>query len=364
MEEILALMLYGCKLAKDLEQNLPMLANQPDMFLISCEEIVRVFSNIKDRLISHGQMSVLRQPHELQQLDDHIGAGIQEWLRTGGTTTTTTTTSREPMDLLNAQAILGDRSKHQEYPESAKMKGMLLQQQQSSGLEFMVSGGRDVSRSLWGAAVGEIKPLIDAPDSSRASPSQRQRRRKDEGYKIVKRVPAPRMGNLDLPPEDGYTWRKYGQKEILGSTYPRSYYRCTHQKFYECPAKKQVQRLEDDPFTFEVTYRGTHTCHMSSTAPSAAVPLPEQGPLPPTTMHPSLPFSSSLPTTRWLSMQIFHAGSSGGAAGPSAARFPDYQLPVADMADAMFNSGSSSSNSMDLIFSSMDDKWDSEEKKD
>lgn len=35
------------------------------------------------------------------------------------------------------------------------------------------------------------------------------------------RVSAPRMGNLELPPEDGFTWRKYGQKEILGSRFPR-----------------------------------------------------------------------------------------------------------------------------------------------
>nr|GMD57729.1 WRKY transcription factor 55 [Ipomoea batatas] len=28
------------------------------------------------------------------------------------------------------------------------------------------------------------------------------------------------MGNVDIPPEDGYTWRKYGQKEILGSRFP------------------------------------------------------------------------------------------------------------------------------------------------
>lgn len=45
--------------------------------------------------------------------------------------------------------------------------------------------------------------------------------RKDEGEKFVTTVAAPQMGNLDLPPEDGYTWRKYGQKEILGSKYPR-----------------------------------------------------------------------------------------------------------------------------------------------
>lgn len=57
----------------------------------------------------------------------------------------------------------------------------------------------------------------------------------------------------------------------------------------------------------------------------------------------------------------------GGSAGPSGGRYGrevDYQLPVVDMADAMFNfSGSSSNNSMDIIFSSIDDKWDSAEKK-
>ncbi|XP_011076813.1 WRKY transcription factor 55 [Sesamum indicum] len=341
MDEGLALVLYGCKLAKDLEQNLPHLARHPDTLLMSCEDIIRVFTNVKERLVSRGQTNVPRQPQELQRLDDDIGVGIQEWLRSG----------------------------------------MVVEQEQPSGLEFVVrglSGGGDAGRSLSGGTSRDVQhPLINAPDSNRtSSSSQRQRRRKDEGEKIVKRVPAPQMGNLDLPPEDGYTWRKYGQKEILGSKYPRSYYRCTHQKFYECPAKKQVQRLDDDFFTFEVTYRDNHTCHMSSTAPSAAVPVPGP-PLPPATttaVHPPvLPFSSSLPTTHhdWLSMQIFHdlggvsaGGSSTGAGSSSAPRFPDYQLPVADMAETMFNSGSTSSNSMDLIFSSMDDKWDSEEKKD
>lgn len=35
------------------------------------------------------------------------------------------------------------------------------------------------------------------------------------------RVAAPRIGNTELPPDDGFTWRKYGQKEILGSRFPR-----------------------------------------------------------------------------------------------------------------------------------------------
>ncbi|CDP13897.1 unnamed protein product [Coffea canephora] len=138
------------------------------------------------------------------------------------------------------------------------------------------------------------------------------------------------MGNTEIPPEDGYTWRKYGQKDILNSRFPRSYFRCTHQKLYQCPAKKQVQRLDDDPNIFEVTYRGDHTCHLST-----------------------------------VNMGGGSSTSGGAAAGPSTSRYGrDVDYPVADMADVMFNSGSSSSTSMDLIFSSMDDKWpDSADKK-
>lgn len=45
--------------------------------------------------------------------------------------------------------------------------------------------------------------------------------RKDDADKRSIRVPAPQMGNTEIPPEDGFTWRKYGQKEILGSRFPR-----------------------------------------------------------------------------------------------------------------------------------------------
>ncbi|KAL5854154.1 hypothetical protein ACOSQ4_003956 [Xanthoceras sorbifolium] len=33
---------------------------------------------------------------------------------------------------------------------------------------------------------------------------------------------------LQAPLDDGYSWRKYRQKDILGAKYPRSYYRCTY----------------------------------------------------------------------------------------------------------------------------------------
>lgn len=86
------------------------------------------------------------------------------------------------------------------------------------------------------------------------------------------------------------------------------------------------------------------------------------------------PQSNSVPLSKWLSMEHFslRAGAvsstsgmvvgdgRGGGAGPSTSRSgKEVECPVADMADAMFNSGSSSSNSMDWF---LGNKWESEDK--
>ncbi|XP_061362112.1 probable WRKY transcription factor 33 isoform X2 [Gastrolobium bilobum] len=54
--------------------------------------------------------------------------------------------------------------------------------------------------------------------------------------------------------EDGYNWRKYGQKQVKGSENPRSYYKCTHQN---CSMKKKVERSLDGQIT-EIVYKGSH----------------------------------------------------------------------------------------------------------
>lgn len=54
--------------------------------------------------------------------------------------------------------------------------------------------------------------------------------------------------------EDGYNWRKYGQKQVKGSEYPRSYYKCTH---VNCPVKKKVERSHEGHIT-EIIYKGAH----------------------------------------------------------------------------------------------------------
>ncbi|KNA16399.1 hypothetical protein SOVF_089450 isoform A [Spinacia oleracea] len=69
----------------------------------------------------------------------------------------------------------------------------------------------------------------------------------------------PRMmpsstAGADRPSCDGYNWRKYGQKQVKGSEYPRSYYKCTHPK---CLVKKKVERSLDGQIT-EIVYKGEH----------------------------------------------------------------------------------------------------------
>ncbi|KAG9453790.1 hypothetical protein H6P81_006694 [Aristolochia fimbriata] len=53
---------------------------------------------------------------------------------------------------------------------------------------------------------------------------------------------------------DGYNWRKYGQKQVKGSEYPRSYYKCTNPN---CPVKKKVERSYDGQIA-EIVYKGEH----------------------------------------------------------------------------------------------------------
>ncbi|KAA8529364.1 hypothetical protein F0562_033837 [Nyssa sinensis] len=79
--------------------------------------------------------------------------------------------------------------------------------------------------------------------------------------KAQKRIRQPRFAFMTKSEvdhlEDGYRWRKYGQKAVKNSPFPRSYYRCTNSK---CTVKKRVERSSEDPTFVITTYEGQH-CH-------------------------------------------------------------------------------------------------------
>ncbi|KAL3025916.1 hypothetical protein AAZX31_04G204200 [Glycine max] len=321
MEEVINSIRRACVLAQNLEQDLPNLANQPAMLSLSIDQITEAFSGAKEKMLlfsRQNQTSNESPPtlvHETTTQQSQMDASLmQEWLRSSHALT---------MDqLFQMHQFHAARSTLQQIGE---MGG---------------KDGEDSERNK--GSEGEVQGIHASPSRPRKSREANQEKRK-----VM--VPAPQFGNTEVPPEDGYTWRKYGQKEILGSKYPRSYYRCTHQKLYECQAKKQVQRLDHNPNIFEVTYRGNHTCHMSSTAPSS---VPPQQLLVDISQNNSSTISSQLSPTMNLSLHPGGGGAaSSGSGGASTSRYGgDY--PVVDMADAMFNSGSSSgNNSMEFLFS-------------
>ncbi|KAK8993999.1 hypothetical protein V6N11_008210 [Hibiscus sabdariffa] len=62
--------------------------------------------------------------------------------------------------------------------------------------------------------------------------------------------------------DDGYKWRKYGQKWVKGNSYPRSYYRCLSMG---CPMRKHVEQDSQDTSFFVTTYNGIHNHHWRDT---------------------------------------------------------------------------------------------------
>jgi len=65
-------------------------------------------------------------------------------------------------------------------------------------------------------------------------------------------------GTRCLPP-DGYKWRKYGQKDVKGLKYPRSYYKCT---FPCCPVRKYVEKIEENGREIDqIEYKGGDHVH-------------------------------------------------------------------------------------------------------
>lgn len=122
---------------------------------------------------------------------------------------------------------------------------------------MMMSKGKEIIHSTPSSSTA---PQLESPhllaDSSTKSCHRPSNYRKRKMLERRKEYVEARPGE-EVPPEDGLSWRKYGQKVISGSKYPREYYRCARRC---CGATKMVQRIETGPLTFEITYGGSHSC--------------------------------------------------------------------------------------------------------
>nr|ANN87795.1 WRKY7 [Panax ginseng] len=133
-----------------------------------------------------------------------------------------------------------------------------------------------------------VTTTLDSPPRSFTSDDHSPRSEiSDQPHKNVfkKRKELPRWSEqvqvssergLEGPTGDGYSWRKYGQKDILGARFPRAYYRCTYRHAQGCLATKQVQKSDEDPSILGITYRGRHTCNQTTHTTASVSPGKKQ----------------------------------------------------------------------------------------
>uniref|UniRef100_A0A0E0JNN5 WRKY domain-containing protein n=1 Tax=Oryza punctata TaxID=4537 RepID=A0A0E0JNN5_ORYPU len=144
----------------------------------------------------------------------------------------------------------------------------VLEQQQAAAAADQYSGGNDhgnmqVAESSGDGAGNKEKQVMAKGGAGRSSGTKKKASRPRFAFQT-------RSDNDIL--DDGYRWRKYGQKAVKNSKHPRSYYRCTH---HTCNVKKQVQRLAKDTSIVVTTYEGVHN-HPCEKLMEALTPILKQ----------------------------------------------------------------------------------------
>ncbi|XP_078163600.1 WRKY family transcription factor [Carex rostrata] len=114
----------------------------------------------------------------------------------------------------------------------------LSEVQVSNGTTDQISSGKESSSSWWKST----------PASLERNKIKGRRKMREPRFCFQTR------SDIDVL-DDGYKWRKYGQKVVKNCLHPRSYYRCTHSN---CRVKKRVERLSEDCRMVITTYEGRH----------------------------------------------------------------------------------------------------------
>ncbi|KAE8681539.1 hypothetical protein F3Y22_tig00111318pilonHSYRG00045 [Hibiscus syriacus] len=141
-------------------------------------------------------------------------------------------------------------------------------------LSILNWNGFDVGTKPAVNAIESCRSIDHSSPGSEVSDKREVFKKRKTSSGLAEQVRVCSGASLDNPIDDGYCWRKYGQKAIHGSNFPRGYYRCTHRHSQGCLAIKQVQRSDNDPTNFEVKYKGRHTCNQASQFAGTFIPVP------------------------------------------------------------------------------------------
>ncbi|KAG7532674.1 WRKY domain [Arabidopsis thaliana x Arabidopsis arenosa] len=140
----------------------------------------------------------------------------------------------------------------------------------SNGEIVMYNLQREMGKEILHTESKKTDRLVDNIQSSMIDSKEieithsKNRRKKSRAKKVVCVLDPGSRSSEEVA--DQWVWRKYGQKPIKGSPYPRNYYKCTSSK--GCSARKQVERSRTDPNMLVITYITEHN-HPSPTQRNA-----------------------------------------------------------------------------------------------
>ncbi|KAL4572183.1 hypothetical protein LXL04_018952 [Taraxacum kok-saghyz] len=145
----------------------------------------------------------------------------------------------------------------EEVDEVGEDSSVVLNVQPSSPNSSSLSSPHDAAKPLKQCMISK-KTIGGDEAQTKTKTKTKKKKEREARFAFMTRT---EIDHLD----DGYRWRKYGQKAVKNSPFPRSYYRCTSAS---CNVKKRVERCMGDPAFVVTTYEGQHIHPIPSAAPT------------------------------------------------------------------------------------------------
>ncbi|KAL0399148.1 UNVERIFIED_CONTAM: putative WRKY transcription factor 20 [Sesamum radiatum] len=187
------------------------------------------------------------KPQLMQGSGENAALSLQKHFSSGNTTDERTSSSFEFRFHTGANSTSGVSSAGLAIPVGLNRNGPVINQdqrhtQQSSAPSSLAS--QSVAMGIHDSSICSTTDELNQAGQSSTGIQASSSDHKDSISSV----------SVETTSDDGYNWRKYGQKLVKGSEFPRSYYKCTYPN---CEVKKIFERSPSGQIT-EIVYKGSH----------------------------------------------------------------------------------------------------------